>query len=129
MSVENVQSYSLFTDFDISLFSSGKHFKLYEKMGNTPIEIDGKAGIYFAVWAPNAKEVAVMGSFNGWNRKSHQLNAALGWVGYLGRFYSRGIGRENFINIPLTCENEIYRKRRSLCRAMADTTRYSICSF
>ena len=94
MSVENVQSYSLFTEFDISLFSAGKHFKLYEKMGNTVLEVDGKAGVYFAVWAPNAKEVAVIGSFNGWNRNTHRLIVAMGRKWDLGRFYSRVLIRE-----------------------------------
>ncbi len=73
MAIENVQSYSLFTDFDISLFSAGKHFKLYEKLGSTALEVEGKEGVYFAVWAPNAKEVAVIGTFNNWSRHAHRL--------------------------------------------------------
>jgi len=68
-----VESYSRFTDFDISLFQSGKHYKLYEKLGSHVIEYKGVVGTYFAVWAPNAQFVAVMGGFNGWNRGSHAL--------------------------------------------------------
>jgi 1,4-alpha-glucan branching enzyme len=75
MSSHNVIAHSLFTDFDIGLFSSGKHFKLYEKMGNSVIEVDGKRGTYFAVWAPNAKSVSVCGSFNNWSHTSHPLNS------------------------------------------------------
>jgi 1,4-alpha-glucan branching enzyme len=50
---------SLFTDADISLFKSGKHFKLYEKLGAHVVNFEGVLGTYFAVWAPNAKQVAV----------------------------------------------------------------------
>lgn len=62
-----------FTDFDTNLFKSGKHFKLYEKLGCHLMELDGKPGVYFAVWAPNASNVAVMGNFNDWNKSSHNL--------------------------------------------------------
>ncbi|MFN4299315.1 MAG: 1,4-alpha-glucan branching protein GlgB [Thermaurantimonas sp.] len=65
--------HSLYTDFDISLFSSGHHFKMYEKMGAHPMEIDGVEGTYFSVWAPNAKYVSVIGDFNFWNKEAHPL--------------------------------------------------------
>ncbi|MFT6705244.1 MAG: 1,4-alpha-glucan branching enzyme, partial [Flavobacteriales bacterium] len=66
---------SLLTDYDIELFKSGKHFRLYEKLGSHPMEVDGQQGIYFAVWAPTAKSVSVMGHFNGWNPDQHPLTA------------------------------------------------------
>ena len=69
----NVEPCSRFTDFDISLFKSGKHYKLYEKLGSHVIEFNGITGTYFAVWAPNAQYIAVIGNFNGWNRGSHSL--------------------------------------------------------
>jgi 1,4-alpha-glucan branching enzyme len=65
--------YSRFTDFDISLFKSGKHYKLYEKLGSHVVSHEGNSGTYFAVWAPNAKNVSVEGNFNGWNRASHPM--------------------------------------------------------
>ncbi|MGL4632198.1 MAG: alpha-amylase family glycosyl hydrolase, partial [Leadbetterella sp.] len=68
-----VEIYSLFTDFDIDLFKSGKHYRLYEKMGSHVRENHGVTGTYFAVWAPNAKHVNVIGNFNGWNPQSHGL--------------------------------------------------------
>ncbi|TZF82575.1 1,4-alpha-glucan branching protein GlgB [Pedobacter sp. BS3] len=64
---------SRFTDFDISLFRAGKHFKLYEKFGSHVTDHQGFSGTYFAVWAPNAERVSVMGNFNGWNRYTHTL--------------------------------------------------------
>ncbi|MEL6867277.1 MAG: hypothetical protein AAFP19_22820 [Bacteroidota bacterium] len=82
-----IQHTSLLTDFDIDLFRSGKHFRLYEKMGSHLIESDGKQGTYFAVWAPNASRIAVIGDFNHWNPESHPLRArwdASGiWEGFI----------------------------------------------
>lgn len=72
--LKSVWVHSLFTDFDISLFLSGKHFRLYEKMGAHLCTVNKTSGTYFAVWAPNAQQVAVMGNFNAWNRGSHPLN-------------------------------------------------------
>lgn len=69
-----VVSHSLFSDFDIDLFKAGKHFKLYEKLGSHLIEVDGVKGTYFAVWAPSARSVSVVGDFNYWNEVDHILN-------------------------------------------------------
>ena len=68
-----VQSHSLFTDFDIDLFKSGKHYRLYEKLGAHILEKDGQKGCYFAVWAPSAKAVSVIGDFNYWLEGDHSL--------------------------------------------------------
>ncbi len=57
------------TDFDIYLFKQGNHLHLYEKLGSHLLE----GGCFFAVWAPNATRVSVMGDFNKWNSKSHLL--------------------------------------------------------
>ena len=72
--MSNVLPHSLFSDFDIDLFKSGKHYRLYEKLGAHPIEVDGKKGTYFAVWAPSAKAVSVIGDFNHWDGDQHPLN-------------------------------------------------------
>jgi 1,4-alpha-glucan branching enzyme len=72
--MSKVIAHSLFSDFDISLFKGGKHYKLYEKFGSHIITKDGVKGTYFAVWAPNAKEVSVIGDFNYWNDQEHPLN-------------------------------------------------------
>lgn len=68
-----VITHSLFTDFDIDLFKAGKHFKLYEKLGAHLIEVDGAKGVYFAVWAPTAQSVSVVGDFNYWTQGEHLL--------------------------------------------------------
>jgi 1,4-alpha-glucan branching enzyme len=64
---------SLLTNDDLFLFNEGSHYRLYEKLGAHPLMVDGVEGTYFAVWAPNAKQVSVMGEFNGWDKLSHQL--------------------------------------------------------
>jgi 1,4-alpha-glucan branching enzyme len=71
--MSQVQPYSLFTDFDIDLFKAGKHFRLYEKLGAHLVEVDGVKGVYFAVWAPSARSVSVVGDFNYWIQGDHQL--------------------------------------------------------
>ena len=70
----NVIAHSLFTDFDINLFKSGKHYRLYEILGSHCIEVNGQKGTYFAVWAPSAASVSVIGDFNYWNDSEHRLN-------------------------------------------------------
>ncbi|MDG3582347.1 1,4-alpha-glucan branching protein GlgB [Galbibacter pacificus] len=71
--MNNVISHSLFTDFDIDLFKAGKHYRLYEKLGAHLLEKDGVKGCYFAVWAPTAKSVSVIGDFNYWLEGDHPL--------------------------------------------------------
>ncbi len=56
-----VKVHSLFTDFDINLFKSGKHYRLYEKLGSYITTVDGVKGTYFAGWAPSATAVSVIG--------------------------------------------------------------------
>jgi 1,4-alpha-glucan branching enzyme len=71
--MSTVISHSLFTDFDIDLFKAGKHYRLYEKLGAHFVELDGVRGVYFAVWAPTARSVSVVGDFNFWIQGEHQL--------------------------------------------------------
>lgn len=71
--MNSVRTYTLFTDHDVYLFKEGRHYKLYGKFGAHSAEKDGIKGIYFSVWAPNAKKVSVIGNFNNWNHKDHIL--------------------------------------------------------
>jgi 1,4-alpha-glucan branching enzyme len=61
------------TDFDLHLFGEGNHHRIYEKLGAHPTEIDGIKGVYFAVWAPNARNVSILGDFNNWDGRQHQM--------------------------------------------------------
>lgn len=78
--------FSLITEDDLYLFNEGSHFHLYKKLGAHSVTHNGTEGTYFAVWAPNARYVAVKGDFNGWNKDSHplKLRAASGiWEGFV----------------------------------------------
>ena len=85
--MNQVQPHSLFTDFDIALFKAGKHFRLYEKLGAHLTEVNGVKGVYFAVWAPAARSVSVVGDFNYWIQGEHQLfvrwDASGIWEGFI----------------------------------------------
>lgn len=65
---------TLFTEYDIYLFKEGKHFRLYDKLGAHPMTVGKEKGTYFAVWAPNAKYVSIVGDFNQWNTTSHPIS-------------------------------------------------------
>jgi len=79
--------HSLFSEFDINLFKSGKHYRLYDKLGSHLIEVNGEKGTYFAVWAPTAKAVSVVGDFNYWLEGDHKLfvrwDASGIWEGFI----------------------------------------------
>jgi len=66
---------SRLTADDVHLFNEGTHQRLYDKLGAHPCVVAGRAGTYFAVWAPNAAEVSVAGDWNGWDRSASPLRA------------------------------------------------------
>ena len=74
------------SDYDLYLLAQGTHCRAYEKMGAHLGELAGQRGVHFAVWAPNAKQVSVLGDFNGWNPRSNALvsRGATGvWEGFV----------------------------------------------
>ncbi|HEX7477477.1 MAG TPA: 1,4-alpha-glucan branching protein GlgB [Polyangiales bacterium] len=66
---------SRLTSDDLHLYNEGTHYRLYDKLGAHLCTQNGRAGTYFAVWAPNAAQVSVVGDWNGWNRSSNPLRA------------------------------------------------------
>lgn len=64
---------TLLTDNDLHLFNEGRHFRLYDRLGAHVLVEGGKEATYFAVWAPNAEGVSVLGEFNGWKTREHRL--------------------------------------------------------
>ena len=76
------------TEFDLYLFNSGDHHRIYDKLGSHAIETNGVKGVQFAVWAPNARSVSVVGNFNNWDRRRHAMRGT--WCfRCLGNLYSR----------------------------------------
>jgi len=98
-SLESFDPYSFpptLTDFDLHLFGKGDHHKVYEKLGAHCVEVNGVVGVQFAVWAPSARSVSVVGDFNGWDRRRHAMRV-------LG---SSGVWE---IFIPEIQEGELYK--------------------
>ncbi len=67
------QDHSWLSADDLHLFNEGRHYHLYEKLGAHAVEQEARAGVRFAVWAPNAIRMTVVGDFNGWNPEAHPL--------------------------------------------------------
>ncbi|MBI5686747.1 MAG: 1,4-alpha-glucan branching protein GlgB [Verrucomicrobia bacterium] len=62
-------------ELDLHLFNEGNHLRLWEKLGAHVMTVDGVSGVHFAVWAPNARRVSVVGDFNGWDGRWHPMRA------------------------------------------------------
>jgi 1,4-alpha-glucan branching enzyme len=61
------------TDYDCYLFADGTHYRIYERLGAHLTQVDGVAGVYFALWAPSARNVSILGNFNYWDGRKHQM--------------------------------------------------------
>jgi 1,4-alpha-glucan branching enzyme len=89
---EVIRGVSLLSEEDIYLFKEGNHFNLYDKLGAHPLTVEGRAGTLFSVWAPNARQVSVIGDFNLWDPSRHPL--AVRWDGSgIWEGFIPGIGR------------------------------------
>jgi 1,4-alpha-glucan branching enzyme len=71
--IDPYQFGQVLTDFDLHLFSEGTHYRAWERFGSHHVTVDGIAGVYFAVWAPNAQRVSVIGDFNHWDGRVHPM--------------------------------------------------------
>jgi 1,4-alpha-glucan branching enzyme len=114
---ENQQSHpvsfdaSLLTQDDLYLFNEGTHYRLYNKLGAHPLTVNGTHGTYFAVWAPNAAEVAVMGEFNHWDKASHALRSRGDsgiWEGFIS-----GVGRGTIYKYHIISRYQGYQVDKS----------------
>jgi 1,4-alpha-glucan branching enzyme len=121
------QSPSALTDDDVYLFNEGTHFHLYDRLGAHPVTVDGQRGTHFAVWAPEAEQVSVIGSFNDWQVGAHALRPrgySGIWEGFIpeaakGSLYkyhihSRHSGYQVDKSDPLSFFNEIPPKSASI---------------
>lgn len=98
---------TLLTAEDLHYFNEGTHVRLYEKLGAHLCTVDGRSGTHFAVWAPNAAEVSVIGAFNDWHPTSHPLqphNASGVWEGFIA-----GVGVEALYKYHLTSHYHGYQ--------------------
>jgi 1,4-alpha-glucan branching enzyme len=72
--LDRSQARQILTDYDLHLFNEGTHYRAWEKFGSHRTTVDGVAGVHFAVWAPNARRVSVIGDFNRWDGRVHPMN-------------------------------------------------------
>ncbi|MCL2406155.1 MAG: 1,4-alpha-glucan branching protein GlgB [Defluviitaleaceae bacterium] len=63
----------ILSELDLYLLGQGTHYQIYDKLGANTITVDGITGVHFAVWAPNAKRISVIGEFNGWDGQRHPM--------------------------------------------------------
>ncbi|CAG5068622.1 1,4-alpha-glucan branching enzyme GlgB [Dyadobacter sp. CECT 9623] len=89
------------SDFDVNLFRAGTHYHVYNKLGSHITEVDGQRGTYFSVWAPNAKDVTVVGNFNGWNRTENPLTVRGDGSGIWEGFIA-GLGKGEYYKYFIT---------------------------
>jgi 1,4-alpha-glucan branching enzyme len=86
-STKHVWVYSIFSDEDLKQFKEGNMYNAYEKFGSQPLRVLDTDGYYFAVWAPHATVVSVVGEFNGWKKQLHPLYPRLDksgiWEGFI----------------------------------------------
>jgi 1,4-alpha-glucan branching enzyme len=104
--------FSLITDQDTYLFKEGNHFRLYDKLGSHLVSVEGESGTHFAVWAPNAEKVFVMGDFNYWNKESHPLAGRWDGSGIFEGFIP-GIGPGSIYKYHIQSRENGYRVDKS----------------
>jgi len=100
------------TDHDVYLFRQGRHFRLYEKLGAHVMSVKNVAGVHFAVWAPNARAVSVVGDFNGWRPNVHSLHARPDECGIWEGFVP-GVAAGAHYKYHLTSQNGKYRVEKA----------------
>jgi 1,4-alpha-glucan branching enzyme len=99
---------TLLSEYDIHLFRQGNFFKMFEKMGAHTMTIDGEKGTHFALWAPNAKEVSVVGDFNGWKPGTHPL--AIRWDGSgIWEGFIPGLGKGSLYKFHIVSKHRKYK--------------------
>ena len=69
------RSRQILTDYDLHLFNEGTHYRAWQKFGSHQTTVDGVSGVHFAVWAPNARRVSVIGDFNRWDGRTHVMTS------------------------------------------------------
>jgi 1,4-alpha-glucan branching enzyme len=97
----------LLTDFDLHLIREGTHYNKYEKLGAHIKKVDGVKGVHFAVWAPNAGGVSVIGEFNRWDGRRHPMRMRSGGVWEL---FAPGLGEGELYKFEIRSRGGVYIK-------------------
>ncbi|MDZ7288332.1 MAG: 1,4-alpha-glucan branching protein GlgB [candidate division KSB1 bacterium] len=94
-------------ELDLYLFGEGNHLQVYEKLGAHVMTIDGVAGVHFAVWAPNARRVSVIGNFNNWDGRRHPMRLHPG-VG-VWEIFIPGLGEGELYRYEIKTQHGVLR--------------------
>ncbi len=109
------------TDFDKHLFNEGTHERAYEKLGAHLCTVDGMGGVAFAVWAPNAKSISVIGDFNNWNGNRHSMQPSRSGIWTL---FVEGLGEYSVYKYRITSgEGQTFEKSDPYGFAMEERPR------
>ncbi len=93
----------IISDYDLYLFGQGTHYRIFDKLGAHVTRIDRIPGVHFAVWAPNAARISVVGDFNQWDGRCHQMKS-LGSSGIWALFIP-GVGEETLYKYEIRAQN------------------------
>jgi 1,4-alpha-glucan branching enzyme len=121
------------SDWDLQFFGEGNHYQIYEKLGSHPMNVDGIDGVLFGVWAPNAKRISVIGDFNSWDGRRHQMRS-LGSSGIWEIFIPGLSENDKYKYEIVTYDNSLIQKfdpygnffelRPSPCALITDLNKY-----
>ncbi len=105
---EVIHGPTLLSEYDIHLFKEGNFFKMFEKLGAHIMIVEGEKGTHFALWAPNAKGVSVIGDFNGWKSDTHPL--VVRWDGSgIWEGFIPGLGKGSLYKFHIVSKHRKYR--------------------
>src|SRR6266700_4196927 len=104
---------SILSDFDLHLFGQGKEYRIYEKMGAHLLVVNGVTGVNFALWAPNARSVSVIGDFNGWRHGATPMHLRHQDLGVWECFVP-GLTAEHSTGMPLPRASTTTQLRRAI---------------
>ncbi|MBM3706780.1 MAG: 1,4-alpha-glucan branching protein GlgB [Actinobacteria bacterium] len=110
--IGNLSNVNHLSEFDIYLFKNGRHYKLYDKLGAHLKKINGVEGTYFAVWAPDAKSVSVIGDFNYWDKNSNPMGIRWDESG-IWEIFTPGVGRGSLYKFHIKSKNKEFEAEKS----------------
>ncbi|MBK1717391.1 1,4-alpha-glucan branching protein GlgB [Thiocystis violacea] len=122
------------SDFDLHLFGEGKHWHVYRLLGSHAVEVEGIAGVQFAVWAPNAERVSVVGDFNAWDGRANPMRVRGGtgvWELFVpglttGGYYKYEIrDRATHVHIKIDPYAQAFQSRPLTAGLIAPESRYA----
>ena len=111
------------SDLDCYLFGAGTHYDIYQKLGAHPKTYKGKEGIYFAVWAPHAREVHLVGDFNNWNPEANPMERIS--ESGIWEIFNPGMKLGELYKFAITTQYSL--QGRSLCLQRGIPSGHSLC--